>query len=591
MRESNHPFRLNGALGAARWLEPWLERVSGLDLLDRRYGQLPPAGDTDAFLRQVLDALQIRIDVDTDLLAQIPASGPVVVVANHPFGAIEGVILAALLRRVRSDVLILANPVLERIPELKSLFISVDPFGGRTAAQRNGRPLRRALGHLQQGGLLVVFPAGEVAHLRLPAAQVAEPAWQETAARLVQHSQATVVPVHFPGRNSGVFQLAGLIHPRLRTALLPRELINKQGHILAVRIGTPLPYARLKGYPEAGELTAFLRLRCQALGDQSPQASAVPRPREPVATTVPEALLGAEVAALPPEQQLDSSGELQVWYARAGQIPWLLQELGRLREITFRAAGEGTGRSRDIDLYDAYYLHLFVWNSTHREVVGAYRLGLADEILGRFGKKGLYTHSLFRYRRRLLDTLNPAIELGRSFVRPEYQRNYAPLLLLWKGIGQFVARHPRYRVLFGPVSISSDYASVSQQLLVEFLRANNSLPQLARHVRPRRPFRAHGRPSLLAEVALPRDLDRVSELVSAIERDQKGVPVLLRQYLKLGGHILGFNVDEQFNNALDGLIMVDLRHTDARVLAKYMGREQAAAFLAQHTAGPQRRRA
>lgn len=296
---------------------------------------------------------------------------------------------------------------------------------------------------------------------------------------------------------------------------------------------------------------------------------------EPVAAAGDPALMAAEVEALPPERLLDCNGELQVRYARAGEIPHLLREIGRLREMTFRAVGEGTGRARDIDLYDSYYLHLFVWNTEASELVGAYRLGLADEILHSFGRRGLYTYSLFRYGRRLLDEINPAIELGRSFVRAEYQKSYTPLLLLWKGIGRFVAMHPRYRVLFGPVSISGDYETISQQILVEFLRANSMLPELARHVRPRRPFRGTD-----ARVTPPPDLDEVAEIVASIEKDGKGVPVLLRQYLKLGGRVLGFNVDPQFNDALDGLIMVDLDETDPRVLAKYMGRSEAERFIA-----------
>ena len=301
------------------------------------------------------------------------------------------------------------------------------------------------------------------------------------------------------------------------------------------------------------------------------------RPRrapEPIAPAEDAALMAAEVEGLPPDRLLGRNGDLQVRYAHAAEIPHLLREIGRLREITFRAAGEGTGRARDIDLFDSYYLHLFVWNGATNELVGAYRLGLADDIVTSFGRRGLYTWSLFRYRRQLLARLGPAIELGRSFVRAEYQRSYSPLLLLWKGIGHFVAAHPRYRVLFGPVSISGDYETTSQQILVEFLRRNNALPELARFVRPRRPFGASG------NITPPADLDAVSELVSSIEKDGKGIPVLLRQYLKLGGRILGFNVDPQFNNALDGLIMVDLDETDPHVLAKYMGRAEAARFIA-----------
>ncbi len=586
--ERAHPFRLNGSLrltrhaGLDRLIEGTVEQAFALSRLDRMYQALPQTADSDAFLQQVLDRFNIRVQCSDESLQRIPASGPLVVVANHPFGALEGVILAQQLRRIRSDVKILANHLLDRIPELRELFIRVDPFGGTGATGRNLRPLKQALGHLQQGGLLVIFPAGEVSHLKIGSGTT-DPQWNNTVARLVRRTAAPVLPAYFPGSNSLVFQLAGLLHPRLRTALLPRELLNKRNRTISLHVGAPIPFARLKSLDDDA-MTAQLRLRCYALAAHAPRPPQPTHHRtlEDIAPAAALSLLCAEVEALPADQQLEQSGDFQVWYARAGQIPWLLQEIGRLREITFRAAGEGTGRRRDIDLYDAYYLHLFIWDRTNRQLVGAYRLGLADEIVRHYGVKGLYTHSLFRYRRQLVQQLEPAIELGRSFVRPEYQRSYSPLLLLWKGIGQFVARHPHYRTLFGPVSISGDYASSSQQLLVHFLRTNNYLPELARHVRPRHPFRSTLRPAWLPRGTTPDDLEQLSELVSAMEQDQKGVPVLLRQYLKLGGHILGFNVDEAFNNTLDGLIMVDLRQTDTKVLAKYMGRAQAEQFRAVH---------
>jgi len=288
------------------------------------------------------------------------------------------------------------------------------------------------------------------------------------------------------------------------------------------------------------------------------------------------------VASLSADALLAANGDLEVYCASAEAIPHLLQEIGRLRELTFRDTGEGTGKSSDLDLYDSYYLHLFVWNRARDEVVGAYRLGLADEILRRYDKKGLYTFSLFRYRQRLLHRINPALELGRSFVRPEYQRSFSPLLLLWKGIGTFVARHPRYRILFGPVSISNEYHSLSQQLMVAFLRDNSYQAGLARLVRPRRPFRNGRRRPEYAHI---RDIEALSELIAQIEGDAKGAPILLKQYLKLGGRLLGFNVDRQFSDVVDGLIMVDLLETDPKVLQRYMGREQAEQFLAWHRGG------
>ena len=309
--------------------------------------------------------------------------------------------------------------------------------------------------------------------------------------------------------------------------------------------------------------------------------------RMPIAPEIPRALLKAEIECLPVEQRLVASGNFTVQYARAAQIPWCLQEIGRLRELTFRAAGEGTNKASDIDLFDAYYLHLFIWDAQAEMIVGAYRMGLVGDILARYGRRGLYTQSLFKYGPRLLQILNPAIELGRSFVRAEYQRSFSPLMLLWRGIGRFILRSPQYAVLFGPVSISNSYATLSRQLMVEFLCANNVEADLARHVKPRRPF--HSRRSAAwdeVEFAGVKDIEDLSRVIARIEHDNKGVPILLKQYLKLGGRVLGFNADDRFSDALDGLILVDLRASDPRLLARYMGEEGAVAFLACHEADP-----
>ncbi len=264
-----------------------------------------------------------------------------------------------------------------------------------------------------------------------------------------------------------------------------------------------------------------------------------------------------------------------------------MQELGRLRELTFRAAGEGTGRALDTDLYDNYYTQLICWNPATREIVGGYRLGAVDKILRNYGLRGLYTFSLFKFGRGFLQhpamAGGMALELGRSFVRPEYQRSFAPLLALWRGIAAYVAHHPQYRVLFGPVSISNDYLPASRIMLVEYLRQHCSDAALSRLIRPRTPVRRrHPLAGLSQDFTHLHSLDTISTLLEQLEPDQKGVPVLLRQYLKLGGKLLGFNLDTQFGDAIDGLIMVDLPKTELKTLQKYMGREETAAYLEEH---------
>jgi len=594
------PFSLQGLLpgkGVVNHLATrFIEQVSGLGRLQQMYRELPPTPPEDvmAFLHHALAKLQVDYRVPRDELARIPLQGPTLVVANHPFGAIEGVVLAHLLRGLRSDVRIMANTMLQRIPALQPLLIGVDLFGPDRITG-NQRALRQAIQWLRQGGLLLLFPAGAVSHLQIRTRQVTDPTWQPLAARLIRHTDATTVPIHIAGCNGALFQAAGLIHPLLRTALLPRALLRQAGHTLSLRIGAPLRADRLRQMGDDLALIAQLRLRTYLLQPLSHSGAEgrethFERPRQPLIAPIPASRLAAEVAALPAEQQLICSGEFVVYHAASEQIPHLLREIGRLRELTFRAVGEGSGHALDLDLYDNYYHHLFLWQQQKRELVGAYRLGLGDQIAARFGKRGFYTHSLFRYRRQLLDRINPALELGRSFISPTYQRSFSPLLLLWKGIGAFVAAHPRYRILFGPVSISNDYQSLSRQLMVQFLQDQRMAPELARLVKPRQPFRDAAGDLARPEYAGIQDIEALSELISQIEGDAKGAPILLKQYLKLGGQLLGFNIDRQFGNALDGLIMVDLLATDQKVLQRYMGSDGAAHFIAWHQASrpPQR---
>jgi putative hemolysin len=577
-------------------IQPLFESVASgvfaLGQIERLYHSMPPLNNPSEFARAALARLGARFDVRGAEQFRIPASGATIVVANHPFGGLEGLFMIWLLRCLREDVRILANEHLNLVPELRKLFITVDAFGGPAAAQANTRGLREALRWVTSGGLLLIFPAGEVSHLDLRRSAICDPRWSETIARLVRLARAPVVPVHFAGHNSLPFQLAGLLHPRLRTALLPRELLNKSRALIPVRIGYAIPYSRLEAIGTDAALAAHLRLKTYLLAADTDAATSPRRAtrsvlstgsRSEIAKAIEQDRLASEVSALPPEQQLTASAGLEVYHARARQIPSLLQEIGRLREVSFRAAGEGTGRALDLDLFDEYYEHLFLWNPATREVVGAYRLGDADRICARFGKRGLYTSTLFEFREPLLELLNPALELGRSFVRAEYQKSFAALLMLWKGIGEYVARNPRYGVLFGAVSISSDYGVLSREMLVEYLRRHSYELRLAHLVRARRPFRhRHGVRALGTELAALGDIETLSGLLSDLEPDGKGVPILLRQYLKLGGRLLGFNVDPAFANSIDCLIMVDLRETDPRVLARYMGREAARSFLARH---------
>jgi putative hemolysin len=577
-----------------RLIESPIEKALSLEALNREYNRASSSpGFEDNFPRVALEHLGIRYNLDEESLARIPKEGPVVIVANHPFGGIEGIVMCDLIRSRRPDGKILVNYLLKRVPQLNSDFIFVDPFGAQGAAKRNLQPMREAIEGVKNGGLLTIFPSGTVSHLHPKQTEITDPVWSPTVARLLRKTKAQVVPIFFEGNNGLPFQLAGLVHPLLRTALIPRELYNKRNSELSMQVGNPIPFSKLEGFSDE-DMMGYLRLRTYMLSkanhSKSKKGTAVSNllDLEPLIEAIPSDRLENEVSKIPENQRLLSSGKFKVFYAKAHQIPYVLREIGRLRELAFREVQEGTGKSIDLDRFDNYYLHLFVWDEESSKIVGAYRIVQTDKIVRTYGKRALYTHTLFSYRSGLIKQMGPALELGRSFVNPEYQRNFNSLQLLWKGIGTFVVRNPDYRVLFGTVSISSEYESMSRVLIASFLRANKFLPELAKGIRARNPLRQHrvGGSESGPSKFVVKDLREVSELITEIEAKQKSIPVLLKQYLKLGGKLLGFNIDENFGNVLDGLIYIDLCETDPRILHRYLGKEGTNEFLAYHQAKP-----
>lgn len=579
--------------------EDWIEDGLGIARFEGAYERAremfvndPRGRVAGAWFDSTLDALGITPNVQVPERMEIPAKGPLVIVCNHPFGILDPCVVASFVARHRPDVRVMTNSLMENIPEVRPFIIPVDPFGGQRARRQNFSAMRACLTHLRNGGALIVFPAGEVASYK-PGQGVREAPWHPHIAALVRRTGAAVLPVCFPGGNSRLFHLAGLVHPRLRTGLLLRECLGAEGRAVPMHVGQVLPFSRLKKFTSDTELIQFLRLHTLVLKQRRAQEGrtagmTAPLGEERVFSITGDAMLAGEIARLRQDgRELVGQGSLSVLYAQSHEIPHALQEIGRLREETFRAVGEGTGRDVDLDAYDAYYTHVFLWDEAEKRIAGAYRLGRADEILRAHGKRGLYTHTLFKFKKPFLDQLSDAVEMGRSFIRKEYQRHLASLPLLWKGIAKWMALHPQYRQLFGPVSISQDYDLLSRALMVEYLQTNWLHRELASYVKPRRPFRYRRGNRLLREFISARlkDTDECSALISSLETDQKGLPVLLKHYLKLNGTILSFNVDKAFSSVVDGLILVDLTRTDPRLLSRYMGEEKCRGYLAHHGVG------
>ncbi|HTW58552.1 MAG TPA: GNAT family N-acyltransferase [Terriglobales bacterium] len=593
-----------------------LSRVAGFPGLAAKFAPVNKVRDLykrvqqspDGFLLEnLLTEMRVGLRFDAADQQRIPATGPVVVVANHPYGMLDGAILATLLTRVRPDVKVLTNFLLGDVPELQQHCIFVDPFRTGGSGDSNRRALRQSLAWLRQGGMLAIFPAGEVSQWQMPAAQIADPEWNDTAVRLIRKSKASALPVYFCGHNSVGFQLLGMSHPRLRAAFLLQEFLQQEGKMVEVRIGGAVAPDAIAFIAEDQKATEYLRWRTYLLSRRAKPEVSWPaalrsiaatniakkiatKLQEPLTVAACPEILQEEIRQLPAGRCLAHGGDLAVYLGAARELPHLLHEIGRLRELTFRQVGEGTGKSLDLDRFDDYYDHLLLWHKAKRELIGAYRAGSTAQILPQHGIGGLYTSTLFRYDERFFQKLGPALELGRSFIRPEYQRQYAPLLLLWKGIAGLVARRPEIPVLFGAVSISNDYNQASREMIYRFFeeRMKGSFPgdDLSELIAPRRPFRLAtlGRRDYRGMGHALRDLDELSQPIADVECDGKGLPILLRQYAKIGGKLISFNVDRKFSDVLDGLVVVDLRRTDASVLDRYMGRESADRFRAMHSA-------
>jgi len=534
-----------------------LTRVLQLDdLMAKRDAALddPTANFYDGALRR----LGIGWHCPATQTARIPKTGPLILVANHPTGFADGLILGSLLALVRPDFKFLGNAMLSDMAPAGSV-ICLNLSETRAAVVENARALRQALQWLGRGGAVIVFPSGEVASFDWPARRVREPAWKDTAARLAMSVGATVVPVGITGTNSVTFHAAGLAHPRLRTALLVREALNKPGTTLQVKLGRPLPPERLTAWGEAAEVIQHLEWRSQLLS--SAPTRPVAAPHLAIVPAQSCAAVAAEVSALP---ALIEQGHYAVYSAVATQIPHTLREIGRLREVTFRGIGEGTGAALDLDRFDTHYQHLFLWNHQKKEVIGAYRVARTNPVLSSQGPEGLYTGSLFRITPAFFAQTGPALELGRSFVRQEYQGEFAPLHLLWKGIGALIKQNPEIRTLFGAVSISNGYSRASQTLMAQYLRRHRWHAALAAVVTPRCSS------PVPSSRFTPASLDEVADLVEDVESDGKGLPVLLRHYLNLNGQAVALHRDRKFSNVLDALVVVELDRMPPKMKARYL---------------------
>lgn len=516
-----------------------------------------------AFIDAVLKEFQVDFDYYEDELKRIPKEGPFITVSNHPLGGIDGIILIKLISQVRPDYKVMANFLLQKVEPLKDYFMPVNPFDDKDI-KSSFTGIKDSMEHIKAGKPLGIFPAGEVSTYNFDERKVIDKEWEEGALKMIKKMKVPVVPIYFKARNSRFFYLLAMLHPSLRTAKLPSELMHQKGKSIRIRIGRQIPVKEQDFYTTIEHYSAFLRQRTYLLRQAlSPEKKlfTLKRPEKPQEIVKPASqyLVEAEIERLKQSDAfLFEQKNYQLFIVKSSRIPQLLVEIGRLREVTFREVGEGTNLPLDLDEYDYHYQHLILWDTETKALVGAYRLGIGSDIFQQFGMGGFYVTTLFKTDEYMEPVFSKALEMGRAFIVKEQQQKPLPLYLLWKGIVQVIKRHPHLEYITGCASISAQFSTFSKSLMVEFLTAKHGDAAMAQHIKPRKPFKSKLKEEHLQAVfdLSHDDLGRFDRLIEELEPGEMRVPVLIKKYLKQNAKIVCFNVDPLFNNSLDGFMYI-----------------------------------
>jgi len=500
-------------------------------------------------------------------LKRIPKEGAFITVSNHPLGAIDGILLLKLLLEQRPDYKVLASFLLEKIEPLRPYLIAVNNFENKKSQKSSVGGLKTALQHLQDGKALGIFPAGEVSTYK-DGKLIVDKTWDKSALKLIYNAQVPIIPIYFHAKNSRIFYLLSRIHPMLRTAALPSEAISKRRTKISVRIGKPISVKDQQSFANYDLLGDFIRKKTYILAKTFEKRKEIKLPKlkkksiqKEIIPAVDPVLLAEDIEKISTYPTfLFEKNDYQAFLADAKEIPNLMREIYRLREITFRLVGEGTGNELDTDKYDKYYKHLILWDKKNKKIAGAYRMGLGSEIFEKYGIKGFYLSELFTFEAELYEMMSKSIEMGRAFVVPEYQQKPFPLFLLWRGIVHTILRHPQHEYLIGPVSISNNFSNFSKSLLIEFMKSNFYDAYTAQFVTPKKEFKVRLKEKdkkFIFEEA-KNNLNRFDKLIDELEPGALKVPVLLKKYIKQNARLISFNVDPNFNDAIDGLMYIKI---------------------------------
>ena len=537
-------------------------RILGIAQINKIYSDLEPYKGKE-FISKALENHGIKYKIHPDELDNIPKEGGFIVVANHPTGVIDGLIMFDIMLSHRDDFKTIGNFLLNNIKKLEPLIFSVNPFSDNKKIKSSLGGLKLAIEHISNGGVIGIFPSGEVSTY-YGNKYISDKDWSTSMTKLIVNSKVPVVPIFFQQTNSRLFHLLGKIHPILRTARLPREFLNKRGQTIHLSIGKPIKPKMMAKFENISQVSSFLRnatyaLEGNLLSEKTSTNNHTNIEGAKIEASKDRKVLREEALKLSEKNLVFSAAKYQCFLSDAQDCPNILHEIGIQREITFRAVGEGTNKSIDLDEYDNYYKHLILWDNAEDRLVGAYRLGIGKEIISKYGINGFYVNDLFNITPEL-SFFEDTIELGRSFICQEYQKEGIPLMLLLKGLLQSVVKYKDCKYLMGPVSISSWYPDFYRSLMVSFIRKNFSAQEdIKKLFSPKTPFKED-----YLKVTPDKFINQIDsielfdKILSNCSRNKYKLPVLVMKYISMGARIAEFNVDNTFNDCLDGLIVLKL---------------------------------
>jgi putative hemolysin len=519
------------------------------------------------FIDAVFNDLNIKYSISEQDLKNIPKNNAFIIIANHPYGFLDKLLMTKILIEQRPDFQVVGNKSLKKILPIADYVYPAHSFDIHNNNKISKAEINVLSEHIKNGSPIGVFPAGEVSTYQEDTKSITDKRWEISIIKLIKKAKVPIIPMYIHGSNSFAFHLLSKVQPFLRTSQIPAELLNKKNQNIQIRIGSPIPVKEVESFNDINKLYRYIRARVETMGSSIKKVKRFYKPifkrrniPKEVIEPVKLSLIEEEIEKLNFENRIHKKRKYVVYAAKSTQIPNILQEIGRLREITFREVGEGTNRKIDLDEYDLYYYHLFAWDTVEKKIIGAYRLGIGKDIIRKYGKGGFYINSLFKLSDEMNPLLSQSVEMGRSFITKDYQQKPLPLFLLWQGILGFMLKNSDHKYLIGPVSISNNYSVLSKSFLIAFIKQYHFDNELAAYVKPLKEFEPNYN-KIDYEIIMEQftsDVNKLDRLIEEIEPLRYRVPILLKKYIKQNAKIIGFNIDPKFNNALDGLMYLNI---------------------------------